>query len=402
MSDTTGTERLRARLRMRMSGRNRELMRASGDRPVRISRYPRLRTAAALAAYQAQAEPALPYPQGWFCVGLSREWPPGQVRTRPFMGREVVLYRTRRGVLRAIGPYCPHLGAHLGVGGRIEGENLVCPYHGYAYATDGVCVHTPNAPAPKATLEREEVREFNGMVYAWHSADGAPPAWEIVAEPLEGYHRPVWRTYELASHPQEVLENLVDYDHSMTLHGLSIQQTQPPVADGPHFHVDLRVGRRASLLGELVVEHPVDLYGLGHLQLRFELPQYGMSVRNWFLPTPVAPWRIHLRVVGSCKVTVAKRLPPALRELSNRQLSHLASYLVMQELIKITHADRPIWQHKRYQPHPRLSKADGPIGPYRHWARQFYPATVGTRGPAGTQRDNGSADIAPPVPPALT
>jgi nitrite reductase/ring-hydroxylating ferredoxin subunit len=395
MDSTDRARRVRARLRMGLSGANRALMRASGDRPIHISTLPRVPNAVAWPADQA-GPAALPYPQGWFCVGLSREWPCGRVRTRVLAGQEIVLYRTRRGVLRAIGPYCPHLGAHLGVGGRVEAENLICPYHNYAYDTDGACVSTPHASPPKATLDQRAVRELNGMVYVWNAVDGARPGWEIVEKPLDGFYPPICRTYELASHPQELLENLVDYDHSMTLHGLSIVQISPPVTDGPLFHVELRVGRRASLLGELLVEHPVHLYGLGYLQLEFELPQYGLAVRNWFLPTPIAPWRTQLRIVGSCRMAGPQRLPSFLRDSVGQRLSHLASFLVMQELLKITQADRPIWQHKRYVPHPRLSHADGPIGVYRHWARQFYPsATVAAANDSGTA--NGVCADAVPV-----
>ncbi|WP_148272102.1 Rieske 2Fe-2S domain-containing protein [Saccharopolyspora spinosa] len=57
------------------------------------------------------APPPLPYPNGWFCVGFSTEWLPGVVQTRPFMGEDLVIYRTRSGKLRASRPYCPHLGS---------------------------------------------------------------------------------------------------------------------------------------------------------------------------------------------------------------------------------------------------------------------------------------------------
>src|SRR5215213_11338727 len=36
-----------------------------------------------------------PYPSGWYCLGLTTDVRPGQVIKRQFMGREVVLYRTR-------------------------------------------------------------------------------------------------------------------------------------------------------------------------------------------------------------------------------------------------------------------------------------------------------------------
>ena len=107
--------------------------------------------------------PWLPYPSGWFCVGFSRELPAGRVITRRFMGEDVVVYRTRAGAVRAVRPYCPHLGAHLGVGGTVEGELLVCPFHRFAFDPDGVCTKVPGGRPPRARLDHYPVREQNGI-----------------------------------------------------------------------------------------------------------------------------------------------------------------------------------------------------------------------------------------------
>ncbi|WKK24005.1 Rieske 2Fe-2S domain-containing protein [Streptomyces olivoreticuli] len=79
-------------------------------------------------------------------MGFAGDFKPGTVTTSAFMDGEIVIYRTRRGTLRVTRPYCPHLGAHLGAGGRIEGELLVCPFHHFAYAPDGTCQRTGAFP----------------------------------------------------------------------------------------------------------------------------------------------------------------------------------------------------------------------------------------------------------------
>ncbi|MCZ0983416.1 Rieske (2Fe-2S) protein [Streptomyces diastatochromogenes] len=71
-------------------------------------------------------EPVLPYPDGWFSVAFSSEVVRGALLTRPLQGEDVVLYRLRDGEVRAVRPYCPHLGAHLGLG-ALEGDELLCP-----------------------------------------------------------------------------------------------------------------------------------------------------------------------------------------------------------------------------------------------------------------------------------
>ncbi|MFJ3216482.1 Rieske 2Fe-2S domain-containing protein [Kitasatospora sp. NPDC086801] len=68
--------------------------------------------------------PRLPYPDGWFALAASHELKAGKVLTRRLMGEDVVLYRTASGAMRAVRPYCPHLGAHLGHGATAQGDNL--------------------------------------------------------------------------------------------------------------------------------------------------------------------------------------------------------------------------------------------------------------------------------------
>ena len=36
--------------------------------------------------------------------------------------------------------------------------------------------------------------------------------------------------------------------------------------------------------------------------------------------------------------------------------------------------DFDIWENKRYLQPPALADGDGPVGPYRKWCKQFYPA----------------------------
>jgi hypothetical protein len=58
---------------------------------------------------------------------------PGQLRTQAFMGREVVLFRGEDGVPALMDAYCPHMGAHMGKGGKVCGSALRCPFHPTAH-----------------------------------------------------------------------------------------------------------------------------------------------------------------------------------------------------------------------------------------------------------------------------
>jgi nitrite reductase/ring-hydroxylating ferredoxin subunit len=85
----------------------------------------------------------LPYPDGWFAACFSSELPPGSVLSRKLCDRDVIVFRTEAGVPAIVDAHCPHMGAHMGVGGRVEGEAIRCPFHGFRFAPDGACVSTP-------------------------------------------------------------------------------------------------------------------------------------------------------------------------------------------------------------------------------------------------------------------
>ena len=112
--------------------------------------------------------PFTPYPNGWFRAAYSRELLPGQVRILKFFGREWVLYRSESGEARLIDPYCVHLGAHLGHGGEVIGENIRCPFHHWEFAADGRCAKIPYAKRipSRARLSHHEVAEKNGLIFS--------------------------------------------------------------------------------------------------------------------------------------------------------------------------------------------------------------------------------------------
>ena len=86
-----------------------------------------------------------------------------------------MLFRTRSGEARVLDAYCAHLGAHLGEGGRVVGENLRCPFHGWHYDGSGACVKIPYAADSDRIPKRARVRawdvvERNRMIFVWHHA----------------------------------------------------------------------------------------------------------------------------------------------------------------------------------------------------------------------------------------
>src|SRR5262245_31572478 len=123
------------------------------------------------------AYPCTPFPNGWYQVAWSTEVKHNTVVPLHCLGLDVVLMRTSHGKTHVLEAHCPHLGAHLGVGGRIEDNGLVCPFHGWRFASDGQCISLPYASkmTPKARLRPWPVVECGGVIYLWHAADQREP-----------------------------------------------------------------------------------------------------------------------------------------------------------------------------------------------------------------------------------
>jgi phthalate 4,5-dioxygenase len=84
----------------------------------------------------------------WIAVISSSFLPESAVKPRRIrlLGEDLVLFRTLKGKVGLVGAYCQHRLAPLYFG-RIEDDGIRCLYHGWKYATDGVCLEMPNIPA---------------------------------------------------------------------------------------------------------------------------------------------------------------------------------------------------------------------------------------------------------------
>src|SRR5688572_20437098 len=121
-----------------------------------------------------------PIPNGWFVVALSEELTVGESVARHYFGRDLVLFRGDHGAAHVLDAYCAHLGAHLAVGGKVEGDCIRCPFHGWRYeGTTGRCNEIPYGGSERIP-EKAKVRTYPtieraGAVWAWyHRTEGDP------------------------------------------------------------------------------------------------------------------------------------------------------------------------------------------------------------------------------------
>ena len=163
-----------------------------------------------------------PVPTGWYFVDFSENLQPGELRNIQQFGQEWVFFRTESGKPAVSDPYCPHLGAHLGHGGKVCGEHLRCPFHHWEYDADGMCKVIPYATVVPPITQRGPVLrtlptvEKYGMVWSWYHPRCEPPAWELPHIPeLEepGFACTRRGSWAADTCIQEIAENGVDFAH---------------------------------------------------------------------------------------------------------------------------------------------------------------------------------------------
>ncbi|MGH2881864.1 MAG: Rieske 2Fe-2S domain-containing protein, partial [Solirubrobacteraceae bacterium] len=94
----------------------------------------------------------------WHPVGYASELTDAPLRVR-LLGHDLALWRDTSGAPRALRDVCVHRGTALSLG-RVVGDELMCPYHGWRYGTDGRCVAIPQLADPSRVPGKARVDAF--------------------------------------------------------------------------------------------------------------------------------------------------------------------------------------------------------------------------------------------------
>ncbi len=313
------------------------------------------------------------FPNGWFRVAYSDELPPGKVKPLHYFGQDWVLFRTEDGLTQVFNAHCPHLGAHLGYGGRVEGQTIRCPFHGWCFDRKGQCVQIPHSSKvpPKVKISSLPVCEVNGLIMVYYHSQGEAPNWQMPELPKWNsqdwtpFQRESWK---IRTHPQEMAENAMDTAHMLYLHGQSFRALKKAEFEinGTMLTQRLLPQYRLSIFRQLGIDAEgsveISCYGLGcqasYTVIKAIIEFHSLTL---FMLTPIDGEFLDVHVLVSTKKVFNKIVTYILRSKSMAEVS----YNLQQDI--------PIWENKVYLSQPLLSEADGPIMQYRRWAQQFYP-----------------------------
>ena len=77
----------------------------------------------------------------WYVASWSHEIKDRLIRIT-IMGENIVLFRSRDGIISALEDRCPHKSLPLSRG-RIIDDAIQCGYHGMTFGSDGKCIRIP-------------------------------------------------------------------------------------------------------------------------------------------------------------------------------------------------------------------------------------------------------------------
>jgi phenylpropionate dioxygenase-like ring-hydroxylating dioxygenase large terminal subunit len=323
--------------------------------------------------------PYTQFPSGWFHIAWSADLAPGDVKPVKYFDMDFVLMRTESGKVALADAFCPHMGAHLGYGGKIEGEKIRCPFHGWAFEADGGAIaEVPYADSdkrPRVCIKNWPVRDSMGMVLLWHDANGAPPSWDPPAwpEPDSGdyYFGPEARKFWPLVHiqPQLVIENIVDAAHQVYVHrAKNVSDFDQAEAKGPMFHavqaVVLGEGKGKTWLTERPTAGKLSIEGWG---LGIGLVRY-IGVDNAIIIHTSTPIDHESSVMHT-----AMLVPKTEKFLVNGELTEHAKQRFAHHFLQVER-DLPIWNNMSYVTHPPFAGVEVPTFiKFRAWAKRFYP-----------------------------
>ncbi len=176
-------------------------------------------------------------PNQWYAILESKEVRRGKITRVTRMGQKLIAWRDSQGRLSLMSEKCPHRGVDLNTG-RITGDFIQCPFHGFEYDINGACKLVPangrNAEPPRALhIRTYPTREAHGFIYMWwgQPRDSYPaiPWFDSIPDSMKyATLRDTW-----ACHYSRAIENQLDVVHLPFIHHNTIGRGNRTLVNGP-------------------------------------------------------------------------------------------------------------------------------------------------------------------------
>lgn len=324
------------------------------------------------------------FPNGWFMIAESSDIAVNQVLHISALGENFVLFRSADRQCHVLDAYCPHLGANMGIGGKVHGDCIECPFHQWRFSgITGKCISVPySSKVPNfAEVKCWNVHEINDMIFVWYHSEDEPPTWYPNSVDSIENRKFIYRgrnQFLVNCHIQDIPENGSDLWHFNAVHGASmltgsdIHQTEATWCKffRHNWSAEWEPGGEPSMkhIGFGKLSHFISLFGKIKLaSLTVDIEQIGPGYVIMRMHTTIGPMVI-LQAVTPVEPMIQKVVH---RFYCPIYLALYATLTLVAESIMVER-DIMIWNHKKFIENPLLLKEDKTVAKYRRWFNQFY------------------------------
>lgn len=148
---------------------------------------------------------------------------------------KLALYKTESGLIRLVRDICPHRGVPL-TKGWVEGEEIICPYHGLRYNSEGKCTLIPAQPeltkiSDRFSLTSFPVVEKYGLIWtSILSRDETKANFPILDTWDQPEHQAILPPFvDIAGSSGRQLEGFIDVAHFAWVHNRAFANRDNPI-----------------------------------------------------------------------------------------------------------------------------------------------------------------------------
>jgi len=296
---------------------------------------------------------------GWYLVAFDSELA-GALTSVTVGDIPLVLVRDGNRV-RAFDATCPHRGANLAFGGRLDGQVIVCPFHGKrvrlgAHTSERYCVR------------EYPVLDWDGLVFLRCSQEHENGLGGMLKRLTSDDHVFGPRfALPMQISADMVIENAFDGSHFQPVHRV---RNQPALT--------VRPDEAGSFVAEGVLEVPVSQWQLGDGGETVSVPYTAHAYSPQLVLSSMsgdAPYWVVTGATptaeGSCVVRQALTVPATAGHAAHDM--ERVRYLVRQSRAGLEQ-DRAIWEHLRPPPQPRYAADDATVLDFRRYCERFLRA----------------------------
>ena len=160
----------------------------------------------------------------WYPVCTTEELTSEEPLAVQLLGHRLVAFRDSAGDAHVLSDTCIHRGGSLSKG-KVQGDCVACPYHGWQFSGDGRCQRIPSEgdtkPPARAKVDSYPTEERYGIVFAFMgdlAEDERPKLYDIEEYDAEGWRPSETIILNVNAYYERSVENGLDPVHNEFVH----------------------------------------------------------------------------------------------------------------------------------------------------------------------------------------